>query len=400
MIRLRRPRHPPGAGCGSSVWVRVGGAFIYAGVDDGRIGLTAAPGEEPAAAGEVAAAIGNPTALDSIEVVVDEVDDLTGALQSIDRIVKHLSAGADARAVAEDIDAALALALLHFREGRFRHVLRLAHVLVAPLLLAYRWRDLVSLLRLALDAARELGDLAEEAWVRLDLGSLAAVSGDGVAATELFGEARELFERVGDHLGAELSVQNAAPAAPVPPPAPAWTVHGLRHLAAPHMVPVLAGAIVLVVGVVFAGIVAGHGWPRGGGPTADIVAFAVETDPARRDEGRFDEKAGWVVPRDAVEPGGTLRTCNPVYLRTYIRFARMTAGQRWSSSSAWPRGKGTGALRAEWASPRAFTVRLSDYDTVGAAPSGEPLPPGRYEVAVKVGDRELDRQDMTIASSC
>jgi len=54
------------------------------------------------------------------------------------------------------------------------------------------------------------------------------------------------------------------------------------------------------------------------------------------------------------------------------------------------RGGGT------WSSPRDFTVVHRAYHGSGEESSGDPIPEGRWELVVKVGDEELNRAEVVL----
>jgi Bacterial Ig-like domain len=87
------------------------------------------------------------------------------------------------------------------RDGRFEEELRLLRALHGLLVLARRWLDLIRGLRRGLSAAEEAGDLAAQAWVRHELGSLHLCADDSEAAAKQLGQALRLQQRLGQATG-------------------------------------------------------------------------------------------------------------------------------------------------------------------------------------------------------
>jgi hypothetical protein len=108
----------------------------------------------------------------------------------------------EADAVIGEVDSLLRLAERLDRDGRFDEELRLLRALHGLLVLVRRWLDLIRVLRRALSAAEESGDLAAEAWARHELGSLQLCAGEPEAAGEQLGRALRLQQRLGQTAGA------------------------------------------------------------------------------------------------------------------------------------------------------------------------------------------------------
>ena len=107
-----------------------------------------------------------------------------------------------ADAISGEVDSLLRLAERLDRDGRFDEELRLLRALHGLLVLLRRWLDLIRVLRRALSAAAEIGDLAAQAWTRHELGSLQLCAGDPAAAEEQLGQALRLQQRIGQTAGA------------------------------------------------------------------------------------------------------------------------------------------------------------------------------------------------------
>jgi hypothetical protein len=100
-----------------------------------------------------------------------------------------------------EVDSLLGLAERLDRDGRFDEELRLLRALHGLLVLTRRWFDLIRALRRALSAAQEAGDLAEQAWIRHELGSLHLCAGEPEVAAEQLGQALRLQQRLGQATG-------------------------------------------------------------------------------------------------------------------------------------------------------------------------------------------------------
>jgi Bacterial Ig-like domain len=107
----------------------------------------------------------------------------------------------DADVVMAEVDSLLRLAERLDRDGRFDEELRLLRALHGFLVLVRRWLDLIGALRRALSAAEAAGDLAGQAWVRHELGSLHLCADQPEAAAEQLGQAFRLQQRLGHTTG-------------------------------------------------------------------------------------------------------------------------------------------------------------------------------------------------------
>jgi hypothetical protein len=107
----------------------------------------------------------------------------------------------EADALMAEVDSLLRLAERLDRDGRFDEELRLLRALHGLLVLARRWLDLIRALRRAVGAAEQAGDLAAQAWVRHELGSLQLCADEPEAATERLRQARQLQQRLGQATG-------------------------------------------------------------------------------------------------------------------------------------------------------------------------------------------------------
>jgi uncharacterized membrane protein YgcG len=232
-------------------WVRVGRGLLYVGPERNTL-IEPAGVAEAAERASLAEALQRPgpepSALDATEAAVAKAEKVTTQVERGVSILKVLAGGADPATVAKEVNGLLATLLEHYRESRYRDVLRLARVLAGVLMLAQRWRDLVWTLELAKEAAQGLGDVAAQAWALHELGTLHVAAGNSGAAAELLGRARDLFEEAGDPAAAELTSHNLQQIAAIAPPP--GVLHRIAEWSATHKAVILtAGAIALLGGV-------------------------------------------------------------------------------------------------------------------------------------------------------
>jgi hypothetical protein len=252
-----------------------------------------------------------------------------------------------------------------------------------------KWLWMVQALGLARQAAENLGEAAETAWVLHDLGTLAVAAGVKPVAVEALEQAKELYEQVGDHVGAKASSSALSQSASVAP-------SGLA----------VAAGVVAVAAVVPGFFVGGGTWYFVGEksafeapstPTAEVIAFGVGNE--NRVPGDFDERTGATPPSDAVGPGESLDVCEPLYLYDWVRFAGIEAGATSSEMSVDGSRFATDTRRWDGAVD-AYTVGSRNYNGSGGVSSGDPIPYGRWELVVRIEGVEADRATVTILESC
>jgi LysM repeat protein len=143
-------------------------------------------------------------------------------------------------------------AILHVLEwaaeaGRWTDVLRLGRAVEGGLALGGRWSAWAQVLRLLLQAAQALGDLAAEAWAQHQLGTRALCLEESAAARAWLNKALRLRESIGDRAGRAVTRHNLGillgppppPQEPVQPPPTSMTA-----------TTTTAGAPLLVKGIV------------------------------------------------------------------------------------------------------------------------------------------------------
>ncbi len=142
----------------------------------------------------------------SVAALEELQEDAQAVTAKIERAHELFRAAAEGRLLEADplvaeVDSLLGLARWLDRDGRFEEELRLLRALHGLLVLARRWLDLIRGLRRGLSAAEEAGDLAAQAWVRHELGSLHLCADDSEAAVEQLGQALRLQQRLGQATG-------------------------------------------------------------------------------------------------------------------------------------------------------------------------------------------------------
>ena len=386
-------------GCGEFIvqgagrWVHVGRAYLYVDADE-RIAITRAPWKERVQARELAIVLRAPSptvephpSLTEAETLLEEVEGVRLRWSSLPDWSRWWRRS-ESPALAKYADALLAFLKQHVEEGRSREALRLASLLVGVLLYLKKWLWMVEALGLARQAAENLGDAAETAWVLHDLGALAVAAGVKPVAGEALEQAKGL--RAGRR--------------------PRWCGSGSGALSqsaavAPSALAVAAGVTVVAV----AGVV--PGFFVGGGVV--LRRWEVRIRVTCHSHGR-----GHCVRRGQREPrsGRVGREDRP----------RRPPPMLLSPASRWPRasrcmsttGSGSPGSEAETTSSEMsvdgsvadtrrwdgtvddYTVGSRNYNGSGGVSSGDPIPYGRWELVVRIEGVEADRAAVTILESC
>jgi hypothetical protein len=148
-------------------------------------------------------------ALGAAEESIGEAASVTGRVEHALELFTAVAQGRVDRAVVlKEVDVLLGVLERLDREGRYDDVFRLARALASLLALLMRWVALVQAVRLALKAARALGDSAGEGWARHELGTLSLGAEDAQAANSELKEALRLRREIGDERGAEVTEHN------------------------------------------------------------------------------------------------------------------------------------------------------------------------------------------------
>ena len=144
-----------------------------------------------------------PTPVAALEKFQEDAQAVTAKIERAHELFRAAAEGRllEAGPLLAEVDSLLGLAEWLDRDGRFEEELRLLRALHGLLVLARRWLDLIRGLRRALSAAEEAGDLAEQAWVQHELGSLDLCADDPEAAEEQLGQALRLQQRLGQATG-------------------------------------------------------------------------------------------------------------------------------------------------------------------------------------------------------
>jgi tetratricopeptide (TPR) repeat protein len=168
-------------------------------------------GADPA---ELAVALGQPGPTDGLVAAEESLGEAASVTGRVERALELFTAVAQGRAdrkvVLQEVDVLLGALERLDREGRYDDVFRLARALTGLLALLMRWVALVQAVRIALKAARALGDSAGEAWARHELGTLSLGAEDAQAANGHLEEALRLRNQLGDKAGAEVTKHNLA----------------------------------------------------------------------------------------------------------------------------------------------------------------------------------------------
>lgn len=243
-----------------------------------------------------------------VEEAVGEAASVTGRVERALELFTAVAQGRvlDRKILLKEVDVLIGALERLDREGRHRDALRLARALAALAALASRWVALVQSLRIALRAARAVGDAPAIAWARHELGTLFLGAEDAAAANSELGEALRIRKEIGDEAGAEMTQHNLALLR--------GTLGGPRpNGPRPAFVAALvAGALLLAAGGVAVALLVrdGDDGPPPADTTAPEVAFtetpedpteersasfafeadeAVQTFECRLDDGAFEE---------------------------------------------------------------------------------------------------------------
>ncbi len=280
---------PPG---GFEARIRVG-RFVF-GIGS-PAGTRADLAEGPAAdATQLRLALGQPDVptLDQAEGAIEEAESVTGKVERALDLFTGVAQGRilDDKVFQKQVDALLDALERLDREKRHSDALRLARAMASLLALTGRWVALVTSLRVALGAARALGDNSGISWALHELGTLSLGAEDAAAANGQLSEALRLREGIGDYAGAEVTQHNLA-----------------TYTTAFRTGPRPAVVAAIVVGVVL--LVIGGGalamWIRDGDdgpPTADTTAPEVEITSSPDDP---TEETSASFSFDANEPVST-----------------------------------------------------------------------------------------------
>jgi hypothetical protein len=374
--------------------VHVGAAYVY--VDESKhLATEPAPTKETLSAEELAAALREiqrdpDKAVAILEGLVGRAKAGTESVEKLIELAEDLAHLADPAVAAKRAEPILASLLQAYRESRYRDVIKLVSAALSIYLLYERWRTLVSLLDLDRLAAEASGEVAEAARALTDLGVLAQAAGDAPLAGELYERARELVEHGGEHVAAEATGQ----AAGVVSQAAAHTgvALGVKVAAA------LAGAVLVAGGATGLAVGDGGWYGLGGGDEevraggdAEVIAFAVRTDASAA--GTEDERTGWSLPRDAVEPGDELETCEPLCLYAFVAFDGMRPGTEWSVVASNP-GQDDVRESGTWSSEPSYTMQL------WAERSGQVISYGSWTFVTTIGGDEVDEAEVALVEAC
>jgi Bacterial Ig-like domain len=135
----------------------------------------------------------------ALEQVQQSAAAVTAKCERANELVRAVAEGrlTETSALTAEIDVLLELAERLDRDGRFDEELRLLRALYGLGLLLRRWLDLVRALRRGLSAAEKVGDVAEQAWVQHELGSLHLCADQPEAAAAHLREAFRLQQSMG-----------------------------------------------------------------------------------------------------------------------------------------------------------------------------------------------------------
>jgi PKD repeat protein len=114
----------------------------------------------------------------------------------------------DAGTVSDEVDDLLGFLQRLDRDEDWREALSVARSLSMLLALLVRWMDLLRSLRLALSVAERLGDDDARAWALHELGTLHVLAGKHADADRLLGAAHDIRERTGDRPGQAATDRN------------------------------------------------------------------------------------------------------------------------------------------------------------------------------------------------
>ena len=216
---------------------------------------------------ELAEALTAAAAAERIEETVEDAGDIAGRVERAVEVTTALAEGRlDRQIVLREADALIGLLGRLDREGRHEDALRLARALLALLALLGRWVALVQSLRLALRAARTIGDRAQEAWAHHEIGTFSLAGGDQEGAVTHLEAALRIRQELGDETGAQVTASNLAVARTSPP------------LAWPSML-VIAGIVALLIAGTIAGILYARDGDDDGTTTTTTNGTTTDTSP-------------------------------------------------------------------------------------------------------------------------
>jgi PKD repeat protein len=133
---------------------------------------------------------------EKLEVAVENASEVTDKVERAFDLVKEFASGnLGVETLGDEADALLGLLQRLSLSKRWEDTLRVARCLAVLLALIGRWIELLRSLRVALDAAKELGDPLGEAWALHELGTLNLAAGSHAEADRRLGEARQIRER-------------------------------------------------------------------------------------------------------------------------------------------------------------------------------------------------------------
>ena len=192
--------------------IRIGRFVLQIGSPAGtRADLAEGPKSDPT---QLRLALSQPDVptLDQAEEAIEEAESVTGKVERALDLFTGVAQGRilDDKNVQQQIDRLLDTLERLDRDGRHSDALRLARAMAALLALTGRWVALVASLRVALGAARALGDSSGISWALHELGSLSLAAEDAAAANTQLSEALRLRKEIGDYEGAEMTQHNLA----------------------------------------------------------------------------------------------------------------------------------------------------------------------------------------------
>jgi hypothetical protein len=209
---------------------------------------------------ELSEALSAAGAAELIEEGVEEAGDVAGRVERALELTTALAEGRlDRQIVLREADALVGLLARLDRDGRHGDALRLARALIALLALLGRWLALVQSLRLALRAARTIGDRAQEAWANHEIGTFSFAGGDRQGAVTHLEAAQQIRQDLGDETGTQVTASNLVVARSAPPVS--W----------------MAIAIAGVVALVIAGAIAGILYARDGDDDVTLTTNGTTT---------------------------------------------------------------------------------------------------------------------------
>ncbi|MGH3022645.1 MAG: hypothetical protein ACRDNI_03220 [Gaiellaceae bacterium] len=237
---------------------------------------------DPAAAADstpLRVALSQPSEPDAASGVEEAVGEAASVTSRVERALELFTAVAqgrilDRKILLKEVDVLIGALERLDREGRHREALRLGRALASLAALAMRWVTLVQSLRIALRAARAVGDAPAIAWARHELGTLFLGAEDAAAANSELREALRIREELGDEEGAEVTQHNLAVlrgtlGAPRPDGLrPAW------------IAAIVAGVLLLVAGGVAVALLLrdGDNGPPPADTTPPVVSFTETPD--------------------------------------------------------------------------------------------------------------------------